>query len=135
MSKLEVDAIVENLPQVLEFIDSKLEELECSMKVQMQIDVSVEELFVNIANYAYKDSVGKAEIIFDVHENPTNIEISLIDSGIPYNPLEKEDPDITLSAEDRAIGGLGIYMVKKNMDEVKYEYKEGQNITIISKSI
>lgn len=133
MDKLELDATIENLPKVLEFIDSKLEELECSMKIQMQIDVSVEELFVNIANYAYKDGVGKAEIHIDATENPKSIEITLIDAGVPYDPLAKEDPDITLSAEERSIGGLGIFMVKKNMDDVTYQYLDGKNITKISK--
>ena len=135
MDKLELDATIENLPKVLEFIDSKLEELECSMKIQMQIDVSVEELFVNIANYAYTDSIGKAEVLLDVQDNPRAIEITLIDSGIPYDPLAKADPDVTLSAEERSIGGLGIFMVKKNMDDVKYEYTNGQNITKILKLI
>ncbi len=135
MSKLELDATVENLPKVLEFIDSKLEELECSMKIQMQIDVSVEELFVNIAHYAYTDSIGKAEIVFDVHDDPRTIEISFIDSGVPYDPLAKDDPDISLSAEERSIGGLGIFMVKKNMDDIKYEYTNGCNITSIFKLI
>ena len=101
----------------------------------MQIDVAVEELFVNISNYAYNPSVGSATVCVDVVEEPLSVVITFIDHGKQYDPLAKEDPDITLSAEERQIGGLGIYMVKKSMDNISYEYKEGQNILKIQKNI
>lgn len=101
----------------------------------MQIDVAVEELFVNIAQYAYAPGIGVATIRLEIQEDPFVVVITFIDNGIPYNPLAKEDPDITLSAEERPIGGLGIYMVKKSMDEVSYEYKDGQNILRIKKQL
>lgn len=135
MKSIVIDAIIENLPKVMEFIDINLEEAECNMKAQTQIEISVEELFVNIANYAYDGKVGKAEITYEYSDKPKNVKIQLIDSGVPYNPLAKDDPDITLSVDEREIGGLGIFMVKKNMDDVQYDYIDGQNITTIFKNI
>ena len=139
---LTVGAAVEKLPQVMEFIESSLEEVGCGKKAQTQIEVSVEELFVNIANYAYtgaagagEKSTGTATITFDFASETRTVTISLIDSGVPYNPLAKTDPDITLSAEERQVGGLGIFMVKKNMDKVLYDFADGKNITTIEKII
>ena len=130
---LTVDATTENLQQVMDFVDGVLEENGCSVKMQMQIDLSVEEIYVNIANYAYGDGVGKAEISADCSDG--EITITFKDSGVPYNPLEKEDPDITLSADEREVGGLGIFLTKKNMDSVSYEYKDGYNILTMTKKI
>ena len=130
-NRLVINAETENLSAVLEFIDGILEKNGCPLNVKMQIDVSVEEIFVNIAHYAYKDGVGKAEIVCDV--NPDRAEITFSDGGVPYDPLKKPDPDVTLGAEERQIGGLGIYMVKKQMDDVIYEYKGGKNVLKIVK--
>ena len=135
MDKMTIEAKVDNLNEVLAFVDEKLEENDCPMKVQMQIDVAVEEIFVNIASYAYNPEIGPATISCEVSEDPLEVTISFMDSGVPYDPLAKEDPDVTLSAEERQIGGLGIYMVKKSMDNVSYEYKDGQNIFTIKKSL
>jgi anti-sigma regulatory factor (Ser/Thr protein kinase) len=130
-----IDAVKENLPAVLEFIDSQLEEIDCPIKVQMQMDIAVEEIYINIANYAYSPGIGKATIKVGISDDNKGVSITFIDNGVPYNPLEKDDPDITLSAEERAIGGLGIFMVKKSMDDMIYEYKEGQNILTIIKNL
>lgn len=135
MDKITIEAKVDNLNEVLAFVDEKLEANDCPMKVQMQIDVAVEEIFVNIASYAYNPEIGPATICCEVSEDPLEVTISFMDSGVPYDPLAKEDPDVTLSAEERQIGGLGIYMVKKSMDNVSYEYKDGQNIFTIKKSL
>ena len=135
MKELELDAKVENLDRVLAFVDEELESAGCSMKTQMQIDVAVEEIFVNIANYAYSPNVGKAVIRIKTLSDPKRTEITFLDRGIPYDPLAKPDPDVTLSADERQIGGLGIYMVKKSMDDVKYEYLDGQNVLTIVKEI
>lgn len=135
MCELHVDALIENLGQVLGFVETKLEELECSMKIQTQINIAVEEIYVNIAHYAYQSEPGQATICIGTEEDSETVVIRFIDSGIPFNPLEKKDPDITLSAEERNIGGLGIYMVKKSMDDVSYEYKDGQNVFTIKKKI
>lgn len=132
MKEIIVDAKIEELNNVLSFVDGFLESIEMPMSIMMKVDIAVEELFVNIASYAYSDNNGKATI--QIEENKDNVCISFIDSGKPYNPLKKEDPDITLSAEDRQIGGLGIYMVKKSMDNVEYEYIDGKNILRITKS-
>ena len=128
-----IDATEENLSAVNEFIDGFLEEQNCPAKSQMQIDLAVEEIFVNIAKYAYGDSVGKAEI--SIENNNSEITIIFKDSGTPYNPLEKADPDITLSADERQIGGLGIFLTKKNMDTVSYEFNNNKNVFTMKKNI
>ncbi|MBQ9517666.1 MAG: ATP-binding protein [Eubacterium sp.] len=133
MHKLNIDAKNENLQQVMDFVDDLLESADCSLKVQMQIDLAVEEIFVNIANYAYGGKSGTADITVAIDGG--EVTITFADSGTPYNPLAKPDPDITLSAAQRQIGGLGIFLVKKNMDSVQYEYKDGQNVFTITKKI
>lgn len=135
MDELALDAKTENLDKVMAFVDGYLEEKGCPVKVQRQIDVAVEELFVNIASYAYNPKVGKVTIRLEEHRNPHAVSITFTDSGVPYNPLARKDPDVTLSAEERPIGGLGIYMVKKCMDGIRYDYKNGQNILKIKKEI
>ena len=130
---LKIAADTDKLPDVLVFVDGILEENDCPIKAQMQIDVALEELFVNIAHYAYPEHNGEAEIRMSVEDGMAAI--TLIDSGIPYDPLAKPDPDVTLSAEDRKIGGLGIYMTKKLMDDIVYSYTDGQNILTIKKNI
>ncbi|MBQ7715053.1 MAG: SpoIIE family protein phosphatase [Clostridia bacterium] len=133
--ELTLDATVENLGEVLSFVDERLEKNDCSPKVQMQIDVAVEELFVNIAHYAYGEGTGTAAVRFECADDPRRVMITFIDGGIPYDPLAKPDPDITLSSEERPIGGLGIFMVKKSMDDVRYEYRDGKNVLTIEKNI
>ena len=132
MKQIKVKADTAELDNVLSFADAILEELGCSVKAQMQIDIAIEEIFVNIAHYAYPEAEGEAVISVDSGEGPS-VTITFEDEGIPYDPLKNEDPDITLSAEDRPIGGLGIFMVKKSMDEVSYEYKDGKNRLTIKK--
>lgn len=132
-SKLEISALVDNLQEVLSFIDGHLEEMGASMKAQMQIDMAVEEIFVNIAHYAYGPDTGMATILVERSEG-NKVSITFIDCGTPYNPLEKQDPDVTLSVEERSVGGLGIFMVKKFMDDMQYEYMDGQNILTITKT-
>jgi len=135
MKKLTIDATVENLDEVLAFVDAELEAADCPLKTQMQIDVAVEEIFVNIAHYAYAPDTGKAVIGVAVTGDPAIAKITFSDTGMPYNPMEKEDPDVTLSAEEREIGGLGIFMVKKSMDTMDYEYRNGQNLLTMTKKI
>ncbi|MCR5292630.1 MAG: ATP-binding protein [Eubacterium sp.] len=135
MNEIVIDANTDKLDEVIEFVDSHLEEYDCSMKTQMQIDIAVEEVFVNIAHYAYNTDIGKATIRVEISGDPIVIKITFLDNGTPYDPLAKEDPDVTLSAEDRKIGGLGIFMTKKSMDNIQYEYKNGQNILTIEKNL
>lgn len=133
MKELVIEARKTNLDAVLSFIDEQLGEAECSKKTRMTIDVAVEELFVNISSYAYDPKIGTAVVQVSVHNEPLSVEITFIDNGKPYDPLAKPDPDVTLDAEHRQIGGLGIFMVKKSMDDVQYEYKDGRNILTIKK--
>ena len=135
MHELTLEAKVDNLNQVLAFVDERLEALGCSMKVQMQIDVAVEEIFVNIAHYAYAPKSGPATLQIETEENPPAVSITFIDSGTPFDPLAKPDPDVTLSVDERQIGGLGIYMVKKSMDSVTYRRQDGKNMLTIKKSL
>ena len=135
MKELIIEASTGNLNKVLEFIDAELEAAGCGMKAQMQIDIAVEELFVNIASYAYGHDKGKAEIRIKIEGVPPAAHVELRDFGMPFNPLDKQDPDVTLSAAERKIGGLGIFMVKKSMDDFTYRYENGQNILNIIKAI
>lgn len=133
MKELSLNAVIENIDTVTDFVNEQLEQYDCPAKAQMQIDIAIDELFSNIARYAYNPDVGPATVRVEVVEDPLSVVITFIDHGKPYDPLSTEDPDITLSAEERQIGGLGIYMVKKSMDEIAYEYKDGQNILRIKK--
>ena len=135
MKELTVEAVLENVDTVTDFVDARLEELDCSMKVMAQINVAVDELFSNIARYAYHPEIGSATVRVDVTEDPLEVVITFMDQGVPYDPLKREDPDVSLSADERKIGGLGIFLVKKTMDDVKYEYRDGQNILKICKKI
>jgi anti-sigma regulatory factor (Ser/Thr protein kinase) len=135
-----VDATIANVETVTDFVNAELEALDCPMKAQMQIDVAIDELFGNIAHYAYKDhesgKPGMANVeVSSSKDEPPQVVITFTDCGIPYNPLENEDPDVTLSAEERKIGGLGIFLVKKTMDDISYEYKDGKNILTIKKNL
>ena len=133
MLELTADAALENLGRVLDFVEEKIGGLPFSPKAKMQIAVAVEELYVNIAHYAYTPGIGPATVRVEIMDNPRGVRITFIDRGVPYDPLAKKDPDVTLSAEQRQIGGLGIYMVKKSMDDIRYEYRDGQNILTITK--
>ena len=133
--ELEVAAEVEKLPEVMSFLEQHLEEADCSMKAQMQITVAVEEIFVNIAHYAYAPGKGNATLKLAIGGEPKTMTLTFIDGGVPFDPLAKEDPDVTLAAEEREIGGLGIYMTKKTMDEVRYAYEDGKNMLTLVKQI
>ena len=132
MEKLTIEALVENLPVVTEFITSTLEEKNCSMKVIMQMELVIEEIFVNVASYAYRPKVGKVTICKEVTDDA--ITITFIDGGIDYNPLDHDDPDINAELDDRDIGGLGIFLIKRNVDEISYERKDGKNTLVIKKN-
>ena len=115
------------------FIEEELEKVDCPMKAVMQITVCLEEMYVNVAHYAYGGNEGEVKIIFDYQNGIASI--TLIDGGMAFDPLAKEDPDITLSAAERNIGGLGIFMVKKSMDDVAYSRTDGKNIFTMKKAI
>ena len=119
----------------MDFVRKSMEDVNCPPKAAMQIDIAVEEIFINIASYAYKPETGKAVVRVQVVDDPITVVITFMDNGIPYDPLAKEDPDTTLPADEREIGGLGIFMTKKAMDEISYEYKEGKNTLTLKKHL
>ncbi len=136
LEKRVFDATDENMGPVNDFVHSMLPG-DCSVDVLNKLDVAVEEVYINIAHYAYTPGTGTVEIscLLERDAGVPRITICLKDSGKPFNPLAREDPDITLAAEDRDIGGLGIFLTKKFMDSVTYEYTDGHNILTMSKKL
>jgi len=131
MDKLSVDAKIENLYDITDFIEEKLLSLGVSPEHITSICIAIEEVYVNIASYAYKDDTGKVTLTIDT--NDSAVKIKFVDDGVQYNPLDKPDPDIELPPEEREQGGLGIFMIKNIMDDVQYEYKDNQNVLILTK--
>ena len=135
MRELDIQALPENLPEVLEFVSKQLDEIGCTERERNQIEVAVEEIYANIAGYAYNPDIGTATIRVEINDNPLSVSMSFIDQGKQYDPLAKPDPNVKLSASERKRGGLGIFMTKKFMDEVDYEYKNGSNILTLRKVV
>ena len=135
MKSLTVPARSECLDEITAFVDEELEAYDCSMKTQMEIEIAIEEIFINIASYAYHPVEGEAEIRCEVLQDTLRVEIQFLDGGKPYDPMAKEDADISEEAIDAREGGLGILMVKKTMDDVKYTYKDGKNVLTIQKNL
>ncbi len=131
MVEKEFMATLDNLASVMEFVESEMENLGCPMRVMMQTSVAIEELFVNIAHYAYEGDTGMMRLAIDRVDE--GVMFRFTDYGVKFDPLSRKDPDVSLSAEERKIGGLGIYMVKQTMDELQYRYEDGQNILEIVK--
>ena len=131
--ELTVDATLDNLRLVNAFLEEHLEEADCPLKAQMQISVAAEEIYVNIAHYAYAPETGTVTLRLELQEEPPAVTLTFLDSGIPFNPLDRTDPDVSLPAEEREIGGLGIFMTKKIMNEVTYERRDGKNVLRIKK--
>ncbi len=124
-----------NIDSVIDFTQSELARADCPVKLQTSVCVAIEEIFVNIAKYAYPDSEGTAKISIDINEKTNIASFIISDNGIAFDPLKKDDPDITLPAEKREIGGLGIFIVKKTMDSVGYTRKNGENILTMTKKL
>lgn len=135
MKSLTVPAKKEYLDEVTEFVDTELEAFDCPIAAQMQIELAIEEIFVNIASYAYQPAEGEAEIRCEVQEEPLRVVIQFLDGGVPYDPLAKEDADTSVEALEAREGGLGILLVKKTMDDVSYVYENGKNILTILKKL
>lgn len=135
MIEITVEAVTENLDKVTDFVNNTLEERGCSMRDILKIDVAVDEIFANIARYAYDHGKGDMTLRLSFEEDPFRAEFEFIDSGKPFDPLEREDPDVSLDAAHRKIGGLGIFVVKKTMDKVSYRYADGQNILTVVKNL
>ncbi len=122
----------ENMQSVSDFIHGHIPQC-CSVELLNKIDLAVEEIFVNIAHYAYKSETGLAEI--DCKFENGTLTVVFSDSGKKFDPLARQDPDTSLSLEERKIGGLGIFLTKQFMDSVLYEYADGKNILTIEKKI
>ena len=135
MKELTVQAALENIPVVTAAMDEFLEAPDCPLKAQMQLDVAVDELFGNIAQYAYPDGTGSVTVRFDHDEAARMVSVTFVDSGVPFDPLKQRDPDVSLSIDDRKEGGLGIFMVKKTMDHMVYRHEDGCNLLTIYKRI
>ncbi|MBQ3417690.1 MAG: anti-sigma factor antagonist [Ruminococcus sp.] len=133
--ELVIDADPKNLLQVQDFIEQQLARNGCHPKTLMHIGVAVEEVFSNIAQYAYLSEKGTTTVRVEVTHDPVSVVITFMDHGVPYDPLIKKDPNVTLSADDRNVGGLGIFLTKKTMDDIVYEYKDGQNILTLKKTL
>ena len=135
MKEITLKAVTGNIPQVIAFVEEQLETVACPLRAQMQIDVAVDELFSNISRYAYAPETGEATVRFAYDDMEKAVLITFIDSGVPFNPLERSAPDTHGPLERRSIGGLGIHLVRKTMDGMEYEYKDGKNILTIRKLI
>ena len=135
MTKKTIPAKTEFLNDLLGFVDEILDSFECPMKVQTAICVALEEVFVNVAHYAYGGGDGDVELCVGFDAESRTMTFRMEDKGVPFDPLKKPDPDITLSAEEREIGGLGIFITKKTMDSVTYAYENGKNILTMTKKI
>ena len=130
---LKIPATLEGMDEVLAFVSSVLDVHGCTLQARTQLRMAIEELYVNVAHYAYPSRDGWAEIRGSVENGVATFRI--IDGGTPFDPLAKPDPDILLSGEERGIGGLGIYMVKNMVDEVKYDYRDGCNCLTLRKQL
>lgn len=133
MMEITVKAVTENLDEVTDFVNSALEEHGCSMRIIMKINVVIDEIFANIASYAYGPDKGEVTVEMSFEKAPPKVTLTFKDRGKPFDPLKRDDPDTTLDAVHRKIGGLGIFVVKKTMDEVGYRYADGQNILTVAK--
>ena len=135
MTELTLPAVRSNIPEIIEFVNRELEKVNCSQKAKIQIDIAIDELYSNIANYGYDGEQGTVTVTMETEREPHTVTISFLDDGRPFNPLARKNPDTTLPAKERKIGGLGIYMVKKSLDDVRYEYREVKNILTIRKTL
>ena len=135
VDELTVPALTEALGDVQAFLEQKLEQQDCSPGLQMQLSLVAEEIFVNIAHYAYPEGEGSAVVGVEISGQPPVLTLRFVDRGVPFDPLARPEADITLSAQERPIGGLGIFLTRKIMDEVVYSYEAGQNILTLRKKL
>ena len=134
-NSITLPAAVENIGKITAFVEGKLEERDCPLKKTMEISMAVDEIMANVAMYAYAPGTGDVTVQFGFEEASRTASVTFIDGGVAFDPLAKEDPDVTLPAEQRKIGGLGIFLVKKTMDEVTYKREDEKNVLCIRKKI
>lgn len=135
MDQIIVPARKEFLAEVLGFINQKLDHFPHEASALLRLELAVEEAFVNIASYAYPEKSGEVVVGLSVSEDPLTATVELTDSGTQFNPLEREDPDLSLGIKDKKPGGLGILLIKENSDQVHYHYQESRNILTIQKKL
>ena len=135
MTQQTFPAAEEAVPDMIAFVEAELEKADCPMKTQTAICVAIEELFVNIAHYAYPGGAGSAELAIGIDKVSRIATFVISDTGVPFDPLEKQDPDITKPAEEREIGGLGIFIVKKTMDTLSYARVQDKNRLTMTKKL
>lgn len=135
MRELTVAAAMDQLPVVTAFLDEELERRQCPSRIRFQLEMAVDELISNIVRYGYGGGAGTITVQLEWEEAPTTVVLTFLDRGVPYDPLQREDPDLTLSAEQRQTGGLGIFLVKQFMDRMEYRFVDGQNMLTLWKSI
>ena len=126
-------AQISDITETTAFVESELEKADFPMKAVTQISIAIDEIFSNIVNYGYPDKKGPITVSLNIADEGRTASLTFVDEGIPYNPVIKDDPDVTLSIDERQIGGLGIFMVKKSMDDMRYRYENGCNILTITK--
>ena len=136
MREMTVDASMEQIQPVTDYVNRLLTELGCSKRIRIQIDVAVDEIIGNIVRYAYHPETGPVTVRLETADDPPGILITFIDHGVPFDPLANVQPDTTsLPARDRPVGGLGLYMVRKSMDDVAYRFQDGRNMLTIRKNL
>jgi len=135
MNTIELPAIMENLDVSIDFLINGIEKAGIDKKTIYQLRLACEEVIVNVINYAYPNHQGNVTISYELSEDKCDLVILISDSGVPFNPLEKAEPDINLPIEERQIGGLGIFMVRNIMDTVEYIRQDGSNILTLTKAL
>ncbi len=123
---LELINDVNEVPKMAEWIDLLAEEIGLPIDKTFQLNLALEEAVVNVMNYAFP---GETNRVFTLEAEDFDDRITFVidDTGVPFDPTQQEDPDLTLSAEERPIGGLGIMLVRQFMSNINYEYREGHN--------
>ncbi len=134
-TSITLPATVENIGKITAFVEGRMEEKDCPLKQIMQVSMAVDEVMANVAMYAYAPGTGDVTVAVDFDDGSRTVSITFIDRGVAFDPLAKEDPDVTLPAEQRKIGGLGIFLVKKTMDDVAYRREGDKNILCIKKKV
>ena len=134
-TSITLPATVENIGKITAFVEGRMEEKDCPLKQIMQVSMAVDEVMANVAMYAYAPGTGDVTVAVDFDDGSRTVSITFIDRGVAFDPLAKEDPDVTLPAEQRKIGGLGIFLVKKTMDDVAYRREGDKNVLCIQKKV
>lgn len=135
MESITVPAYDNDPDPVIEFVEGQLGERDCPPKALYQIQVAIEEILVNIVSYAGLSDADGVEVRCEVIDDPLRVVMQFLDGGVPFDPLAKEDPDISAEAIVEREGGLGIFMVKQMMDDVTYTYEDGKNTLTILKRL